>query len=874
MTLGDDPTLKTPGQIRREIADELDHHVHEVERELVAKGYSPSEAKAEAERRFGDRSRHRAACERIQQGRRSSLARRHWWAGLHLDVRQAVRSVWRAPTFSAVAVATLAVCLGSATLVFALVDGVLLRPLGFERPEELVAVWQLRRDNGDHEYVSPANYVDWRERSQSFTGLAAVETSGMTLTALGDPVRVQVARVRGDFFAVFGRDPQAGRWLLPEDAESAAAVAVISHGFWQSYFAGRSDVLGQTVTLDGVDHEVVGVMPEGFAEPRVAQLWTPLSFDFDLPGSRGAQYLRVVGRLSPARSLGDAMAEVDSVARQLEAEYPSQLEGQGIALVPLRQSLVAGSKRPLWTLASAVALVLLLGVANVTALALAHGQARLPEHALRSAIGAGRRRILRQFTLEHLVLTTLGAGGGVLLAVGGLTVAKRLLPFDLPRLDEAAVGIRALCFALAVALVTAVIMGFWRTAQGRRSSLSAALRGSGGAVLMGRSRVGIVGVEIALAVILLSAAGLLLRSFTALTAVDPGFETQQILTFGLGLPASDYEKSRWCEVFSQLEERLERDGRVEAVGSSAWVPFEPGWFFSYRVSGSAPPADGERTPSCAFRPVSAGYFEALGIPVLAGRAFAVSDRVGGAPVVVVNAAFERANFGQGSAIGSRVVLGYGRDDLERTIVGVVEDVDQFGLGSGAAPTAYVPHLQEPFSQMTLVLRTNGDPESLQPVARAAVAQIDPRLAMERVETMERRVGASLDERRFVAGLLTTFAGLSLVIAFVGLHALVVQYLSGHRRELGIRRALGAQNQDVVSWIVRRVLLLVVPGVLVGLLGALGVGRLIRRQLFEIGPGDPVALVAAAVVLVLVGVVAALLPGLRATRNDPVQDLGA
>lgn len=861
------------------LTEEMAWHLARLVEELEEGGLRPADARAEAERRFGDADAYRRACRSISDRDRALRRWRTGLEGLKFDLQAAVRGLRSAPVYAATVVLTLALAIGMNTAIFSVVDAVVLRPLDLPAPERLLMIRQLERDTGDFDSVTPANFVDWRAQSTSFDGMAAIENRAPTLAGDREPERLRAAAVTEDFFALIGQAPTIGRVFDREEHGSVdARVVVLSDRLFRSRFGGDRAILDDTIELDGETVQVVGVMPPSFDVPLETDLWVPLVFDFDVADARGAHYLSVLGRLTEGVARETAFAELDAIARRLEAEYPRTNTNSGIGLVPLQEQQ-AGSVRPvLLILVAAVALVLLIACANIAGLALARAVGREREMALRTALGAGRGRLARQLLGEAVLLAFLGGAGGLLLAWLTIALLVERLPFDLPRMEQVGVDGRTLLFTWLVTLVCTVLFGLAPTLRLTRVPLEKTLRDHSAVVLgTGRKlwvRQSLVAVEMALALVLLSACGLLIRSLTALDNVDLGFDSAGILTFELDLPETRYPDHQPVVFYEQMLSELRAVPGVQSAAIAPWLPLTPGWMFSFQIVG-APPAPPEARQGANLRMISSDYFETLGIERIGGRTFDRRDFAEGPAVIVVNRALADRYFEDRDPLGQSLELGYSRDDgppIQRRIVGVVGNVRHFGPAGPALPTVYAPHAQLPFDDMAFAIRAEGNPMDLVPAVRRIAGELDSSIAVDRIQTLEARYGERLAIRRFVPAVLGLFSVLALLLAALGLYGVLAQLVSVRTAEFGIRRALGASASSVIRLVVVRAMVIVAIGVAGGLAGAWASSRLFESLLFGVEASDPATLFTVSVVLAVVALGACILPAMRANRVDPVRAL--
>ncbi len=793
------------------------------------------------------------------------------------DLRYALRKLLRTPGFTIVAVLTLGLGIGANSAIFSLVDAVLLRPLPYPAPERL-----MRLDALVHGHPAPfsgPNFLDFRAQNRVFTDMAAWDPETTTLTGAGEPERLQATDVSAGFFGILGVQPALGRTFRPGDNEPGhTAVVVLSDGLWRQRFGADPGILGRAISLDGAPAQVVGVMPAGFAFPREAVLWRPLEYNamFRDPGNRRALWLRVIARLRPGVTPARAQSDVAAIAGRLQKDYPDLAGNIGASATPLAESMVGDLRTPLLLLLGAVGLVLLIACANVASLLLARASARATELAVRSALGAGRRRLVRQLLTESAVLALLGGGFGLLLGAWGAALLVRLGPGGIPRLEGVGVNGGVILFTAVVALVTALVFGAVPAWQATRVELTESLkegaRGGGARRSTGRLRAGLVVAELALAVMLLSGAGLLLRSFARLQAVDPGFRADHTVAFDLGLPDTRYgEPERVAEFYRTLLERLSALPGVQETGAVSALPLTGFRMrLSFDVKGRAPAPASEK-PALDVIAATPGYLRALRIPVLRGRSFTSEDRAGARPVVLLNEEAVRRYFPGEDPIGQVVQLGWPRSPAGE-VVGIVRDVREEGLTAAAEPQIYLPQAQVPFASMSVVVRTTGDPARVASLVRREVHALDPDLAVDHLRTVREVVDRSIAEPRLYATLLALFAAVALTLAAVGIFGVMAYTVAQRRRELGIRLALGARPGGVLRLVVGQAAVLVAVGIALGLLGTLALSRVLAGLLFGVSATDPATLAAVAVGLGAVALLASWLPARAATRIAPSEAL--
>ncbi|MDF1504464.1 ABC transporter permease [Roseisolibacter sp. H3M3-2] len=795
------------------------------------------------------------------------------------DVRYALRALRAAPGFAAVVLLTLALGVGANTSIFSVVNALLLRPLPYAAPEQLVAVWQDHRALGrdDPEWLPPPDYFDWRERSRSFAGMAAVQGWGTTQSGDGEPRRVIGLAVAHDYFALLGVPMARGRGFeAAEDVPNGPRVLVVSHAFWQERLGGAPDAVGRAVTLNDEPWTVVGVLPADHRDPfgRPA-VYRPLRLARDGPCGRGCYTLRVVGRLRPGVSLDAAQADVAGFTRALAEQFPGTNRGVGAWLVPLQRQLAGDARPALLALFGAVGFVLLIACLNIANLLVARATARAREVAVRTALGAGQGRLLRQFLTESVVLSVLGGALGLLVATWGTGLVVARLPEGLAEFYRIGIDGRAVLFTFAVSVGAAAVFGLGPAFGVARGALASTLRTEGRGASAGarvrRVRDGLVVGEVALALVLLAGAGLLMRSFVARQRVEPGFAPERLLLAQYALPSARYPAGSpaLADFHAQLAARVARDPAVVAAGVSTEVPLQGGdGDLDFQVVGR--PA--ERAPSAWMRAVTPDYLRALGARLVAGRGFTEEDRAGAPRVAVISETFARRHFAGGPAVGGRITLG--GDSVPLTVVGVVNDMRFDAVDAPAKVELFLPQAQAGRRAVTLAVRTRGDPAAVAPVVRRELAALDRTVPLGAVETMESRMRESLAMPRLYASLFAVFAGAALALAAIGIYGVIAYAVERRTREFGIRLALGARAGDVRALVVRQGMAPVAAGVAVGLLGALGATRALGGMLFGVGATDPATLGATTVFLMAVALLAAYLPARRATRVAPTEALRA
>jgi predicted permease len=811
------------------------------------------------------------------------------------DARIAIRQLRRTPGFTTVAILTLGLAIGANTAIFSVINSVLLAPLPFTAADRLVVAWETDRSSGTvREPASYPDYVDFVQRAHTLDRIEAVLGGDVSLTTDGgDPVRLSSMGVTHGYFDLTGTSPLLGRLFNATDDEPGAAhVVVISEPFWRASFAADRSVIGRTVRLDDVAYEIIGVVPRGAdfgldqVHARAAyhapysgagdiDVWTPLQADA-ATYPRDTHPIILVGRLAPGASVAAAQTDLAGIAADLERTYPVN-EARGVNIEPLAD-VVFGTVRPAFALLfGAVLLALLVGCVNVAGLLLARGAVRAREIAVRNALGAGTGRLARQFATETMILALMGGAAGVAIAYGGLRVLLALAPADIPRIGTVHIDMRVLLLTLAVSMIVGLVFGLVPTLQALRMDTSSVLREGRSSV--GRDRARTRGVlviaELAMAVMLLIAATLLLRSFHAVLQTDPGFRADGVLKAEFQLPATRYPRNfalwpNWKEVNGFNRELVRRTAAlpgVEAAAVAANHPLDAGFTNSFSIVGRE--AESEQWPEIAVRSVTSGYFGTLSLTLLQGRVLEDGDDERAAPVAVINRAAAALFFAGREPLGQQISF-WG---VNRRIVGVIANERLHGLTEAAPPAVYVPLPQSPASGVLLV-RTSGDPAALAGAVRSTIASIDPALAVYGVEPLAATVSKTVGQRRFTMLLVAAFAVLTILLALVGVHGML-SYLTAQRtREFGIRLALGATNTDVIRSVLRGGLLLAGAGVALGLVGALVLTRWITALLYGVTPTDARTFVAVTALVLAAACAASWLPARRATRTHALDSLRA
>ena len=803
---------------------------------------------------------------------------------LRQDIRYAFRRLIKSPAFTIVALLTLALGIGANTAIFSVVNAVLLKPLPYPDAHEIVGIYHL--SEGRRATMSGPNFTDVKKLATTLQDAAAYTRARTILTGRGEPVRLDAAQVSASLFDLLGVAPAIGRTFRAEENQPGRNhVAILGHGLWVQRFGADRNVVGKTLLLDGVSHEIVGVMPDGFSFPAARAIWTPLEYTEDFTTTqRGAWYLQGVGRTRKGVSPEQAQAEIETIGRQLAKQHPDSNEGVDITALSLHEAMVGDIRTAFWVLLGAVGSVLLIACVNVANLLLARAAARESEIAVRTALGAGRWRLVRQLLTESVILAIVGGGLGLLLAVWGVEGLLALEPQGIPRLDEVRVDPNVVFFTMGLSLVTGLLFGLVPAFQSTRTGLSSTLKEGGRGALTSRGgsrmRTTLVVAEVALAVTLLAGAGLLIRSFSRLASVDPGFQVQPALTFELSLPESRYEtEEHQIAFFDQLLPKLQAIPGVQAAGAVISLPLSGSSIVLTFEIGGRPPVPPSQQPAMQVRVATPEYFQTIGIPLKRGRLFSDTDRWGSPQVVLITEAAARQYFPNEDPIGKRITLGWGRGENKPRaggeVVGIIGDVKDAGLDEPDPPQIYLPYRQWPTGSMSFLLKTAVPPESVADAVRRMVYSMDGNLPVGNVRTLEALVARSISQPRFYMTLLAVFAGVALALAAIGIFGVLSYAVAQRTREIGIRMALGAHQRTVIGLIVRDAMIMASVGVAIGTAAAFLLTEwLVAKLLFNTSPHDPATFTVVALALAAVSLAAAYVPARRATRVDPIVALRA
>ncbi len=873
-------SLARRGQVEKDLDRELRFHVERQTEENLDLGMPPPEARGSALRKLGGLTQIQEECRDM---RRTDYIENFW-----RDLRYALRMLGANPAFTAVIVLTLALSIGANSAIFSVIDGVLLRPLPYPEAGRIVRVF-FHSASFPKFPMNPFDFRDFRARNRSFASLAGFTRGDLQLSGAGQPERFAGFQITAGYFHTLGLAPARGREFNGNDEIPGNGLSVIlSDRLWRTHFAADTQIVGRKITLDSQPFTVAGVMPPGTDHPgndyhglahgETVDLWWPFTFRGN-PAQRGSHYLEVIGRLKPNVAPEQAQAEMNALIAQLAREHPDALEGWQALVIPLYREIVGPSRQLLLVLLGAVALVLLIACANAANLLLARATVRRREIAVRAALGAGRSRLIRQMLVESLLIALLGAGLGMAIAAAGVRALVALLPAGFPRADTIHVNAAVFGFTMLIALATGLLFGLAPALQAARADLHDSLREGGrGATTGGRAlrlRSALLVGEVSLACILLIGAGLMLRSFVNLLRTDPGFRAEHLLTASISLPDKTYNAQDALRFWGRLSASLHSVSGIRAAGIGTdlpWTGYDEN-ISGFLIEGKKPPA--HQDFHGRYHVADADYFRALGIPLVRGRFFTAADDMKGRLVMIVNHSMARRYWPNEDAVGKRISF----DDHPKetdwfTIAGIVGDVKDKPASPETENAFWWPIGQTPVgvSQMSVALRFSSDPTLLANGLREAVRQLDPSLAIAEVRAMDDIADANVSTPRFALFLVALFAALALTLAAIGIYGVVSYSVSQRMHEFGLRMALGAKPGDVVRLVLRQGVKLALLGVVLGLVGALVLGRLLWSLLYQVSAADPMTFLLVSAIAIAIAALACYLPARRATAADPVNAL--
>jgi predicted permease len=798
-------------------------------------------------------------------------------AALWQDLQYALRMLRKSPGFTAVAILTLAVGIGANSSIFSVVYAVMLRPLPFDRPQDLVMIWGTT-PNIDKESASYPDFTDWRDQAKSFENIAGFFNQDANLSDTEQAERVNGYRVTANLFRTMHVQPVLGRdFVEAEDRYGAPRVAILSYELWQKRFGGVRDIVGRTISINGNPTEVIGIAPKGFRVLGSADVWMPMSIQNAAELGRRSDFIGVVARLKAGVALETAQTEMNTIARRLEAQYPNTNTGWRLKLVPLHEEIVGSVREVLVALWAAVGLVMLIVCVNVASLLLTRSAARKKELAIRAALGASPMRLVRQLLTESLILGIIGGAVGLLIANWGTRLLIAAGSKTIPRLALASLDTTVLLFTLIVSVAAGIFFGLAPALEFVRPRIVAALNEGGRiatqSVSSRRFRRALVVAEVSVSLMLLVGAGLMIRTLERLQGVETGFRPEKVLAFRVFLPRAQYDAPEKVTAFlNQALERTKNLPGVRSAGAINGLYIKEGKpVLTFDVEGRPAPDPGQ-TPDAHYGMMTPGFYETMGIPLVRGRLFTDQDQANTPLVAVVNETFVKRNFPNEDPIGKRITVdadANGQPTNWRTIIGIVRDVKQEGLDQAVYPEIQVPIAQRPINAMTFVVHTAGEPLALTGSVRELIRSLDPNLPIYGVQTMDQVLSESVATRRFSMYLFAAFAAIALGLAAIGIYGVMAQSVTQRVQEIGVRMALGAQPKDILAMILGQGTWLTIVGIVAGLTGAMAVSRFLRALLFGVQPIDPVTYAAVTLVLVAVALFASYIPARRAAKVDPM-----
>ena len=877
--------FRFPWRTRRSIAgdvdDEVRFHLDMRTAELVQHGMSETMAREEAIREFGNIDFTKRYCRAQDQAGERAMRWSEWADEVRQHIGDAIRTLRRNPGYAAVAVLTMLIGIGANAAIFTVTDAVLLRPFPFADPDRLVVIYENKiQQHNTRSQMSPADVADYRSAQQSMTAMGGLAFTGLAFQPRdGTPVTVEAMRLGANVFDILGVRPALGRTFLPgEDSPGRAYVVVLSDGFWRRQLGADAGVVGRTITFDDRPYTVVGVMPPGFSLGYNEHVWVPLDVSrilADANRARKLHFMYGIGRLKPNVTPEASGADLMTIARRLETQFPDANTGHLVTVVDLRTAMVGDLRPTMILLTGAAALVLLIACANLANIIVARGIARRRELAVRAALGAGRGRLTRQLLTETIILALTGAAGAVLVAAWGTKALLALNPEALPPYARVGLDGRVLLFAAAAAGISGLLAGILPSFSVTRVDLNETLkessRANAGGLRGDRVRRGLVIAQTALAVMLLIGSGILIRSLRAIERVDMGFNPIGVITADVTIHGARYDSIAAVNAFfTRAMDGIRVSPSIVAAGAVGGLPLRGNSTSSLTVEGAPIPKG--HLPEVGYVSVAGDYFKTLGIPLLRGRAFSSGDGPKQPPVVVINNALAKQFFASVDPVGRRIRLGPNPKEPWGTIVGVVGDVRQHGLEHDIQPTAFVTNQQDGWTSLTFVARAASATMTAVPALRDAIRSADATAVIDNVQPMDVVVGASLSRRTFAMALLTIFAAVALGLAALGVYGVLAYAVAARRREFGVRLALGAEVRQVVTLVLRQGLGWTVAGVTLGVIGARAGTRLLEGQVFGIASSDPMTYVVVAAVVVGAALAACVIPVRRATHVDPATAL--
>ncbi|HZS43790.1 MAG TPA: ABC transporter permease [Blastocatellia bacterium] len=793
------------------------------------------------------------------------------------DLRFGFRTLVKSPAFTAVAVIALALGIGANSAIFSVVNAILLRPLPYPNTDRLVMIYETaEHDKKDRNDVSFPNFSDWGKLSKSFEQLAAFNSSIVDVTGNGEPAKIWASTVTYTFFQAIDVQPTIGRAFLPEeDSPKAAWVGIISDRLWKSRYDGDRNIIGKTIIIAGASVTVVGVMPPNFRFPDDhVDVWLPMqpTSAARLLSNRAVHLMNVLGLLKPGITIKQSQAEMDAISAQIQQANPGADAGHGVRVMGLQESLVGDIRQALLVLLGAVGFVLLIACANVANLQLSRGANRQREIAIRTALGAGRSRIIGQLLTESLLLSLVGGAAGLLLALWVIEIVKLRIPTWMPRAGEIGIDSRVLFFTLGISLFSGILFGLAPTLQLSKADLNQALKEGGRSSGFARHRLSSVMVvsEIALSLVLLIGAGLMIKSFWRLINVDPGFRADNLLTMDVEFPFAKYGKTEnVISFYRDLPHKLETIPGIQSVSAVNVLPVSGGDSHGVVTIEGRPMKPGEE-PSASYRRILPDYFQTMGIPLKAGREFTDEDGAKDKEkVVIIDETMSRRLWPGENPVGQRIKIGPAETEPWLTIVGVVGDVKNVGLDADLEFSTYEPHAQRPWSGMQLLVRTKANPLGVASAIRQEIARIDSDIHVFDVTTMDKHISTSVTQRSFNTLILGIFAAIALILAATGVYGVMAYAISQRVHEMGIRMALGANRNDVLKLVIGQGMALTAIGVVVGLAASIWLTRFISDLLFVVSRTDPATFAAISILLVAASAAACFIPALRATKVDPM-----